>query len=440
MQIRTMRWLDRWLGTPLCLALTAIRRLTDAGRRLVGMRPRKDPALSSWHRPPAVLFVKLAEMGSTVLALPAIQRLRRQAPGARLHYLCFAENRSVLDLLPGIDWAGIHTIRTTSILTFACDTVRIIWRLRRLRLDAAIDLEILTRASALLVYLSGAPVRVGFHRFAAEGLNCGDLYTHRLTYNHHLHTAGAFLALVEALAAPPGQVPMLKHPIQPPAGLPPFEPTPAERQALLARLVAGGYPAGTRPPLIILNTNASDLLPLRRWPMEYFLDLARRCLSDHPDAWIVLTGSPGEAARAAELERNLGAARVINMAGRTTLRELVTLYTLCDLMVTNDSGPVHFASLTRLPTVALFGPETPELYGPLNPAARTVTAGLACSPCIHVFNARESPCRDNQCMKQITVDQVYREVRALLSTRLRAPERGEEATIPPVPPASPPAT
>jgi len=83
-------------------------------------------------------------------------------------------------------------------------------------------------------------------------------------------------------------------------------------------------------------------------------------------------------------------------------------------LVTNDSGPVHFASTTNLPVIALFGPETPKIFGPMSPHAKVISLGLACSPCISVFNQKKSSCTDNQCMKQITVEMVIQETQKIL--------------------------
>lgn len=414
MNIRTMRRLDRWVGTPVCLGLTVVRKLVDLVRRIGGLGRGAavlNPAAGAAQRGPVVLLVKLAEMGSTVLALPAITRLREMYPGCRLHYLCLAENRAVLDLIDEIPWAGVHGIRADSIVSAVWNTLTTVRRIRRLRPDVAIDLECFSRTSAALVHLSGARVRVGFHRYRAEGLNCGDLFTHRLAYNNHLHTAGAFLSLVEALAAPPAEVPLLKKRIVPPQALPSFRPTEQEREAVLARLRDGGFPGPGRGSILIINTNASDLLPLRRWPTGRFEELARRCLAADERTWIVLTGAPSEQPAVEAFARALNHPRVISLAGRTTLRELVTLYTLADVIVTNDSGPAHFAALTPIRIVSLFGPETPELYGPLSRHNRSLRADLACSPCIHVFNYRDSPCSNNRCMQEIPVEAVFDAIR-----------------------------
>ena len=94
-------------------------------------------------------------------------------------------------------------------------------------------------------------------------------------------------------------------------------------------------------------------------------ELATRILTAYPGGLVVLTGAPSEQAAAEALCRSLGSPRVRSVAGQTTLRELLTLYTLANVLVTNDSGPGHFASLTPVHAIVLFGPETPRLFGPL---------------------------------------------------------------------------
>ena len=89
------------------------------------------------------------------------------------------------------------------------------------------------------------------------------------------------------------------------------------------------------------------------------------------------------------------------------LRQLLVLYTLADVLVTNDSGPAHFATLTPIRVVTLFGPETPKLFAAVTPRNTVLWAGLLCSPCVSAYNNRMSPCCDNRCMQAITVDQVF---------------------------------
>jgi ADP-heptose:LPS heptosyltransferase len=168
-------------------------------------------------------------------------------------------------------------------------------------------------------------------------------------------------------------------------------------------------------PLVILNANASDLIPQRRWPIERYAALARM-LIDEMNAAIVLTGTKPEFGRIEALRRQIGPGPVANLAGQTSVAELIGLYSFASLLVTNDSGPAHFASTTDIPTLALFGPETPRLFGPLGERQEALYLGLACSPCVSVYNQKRSPCGDNQCLKQITVEQAMQAARRLLTS------------------------
>ena len=175
---------------------------------------------------------------------------------------------------------------------------------------------------------------------------------------------------------------------------------------------------GGRPrALVLLNANASDLLPLRRWADANYVALAKRILELSPDVFIAFTGGPAEAAKTADIAKSVGSDRAFSTAGKTTLRELLALYNLADVLVTNDSGPAHFATLTDVNTVVLFGPETPRLFGVLLPRCRTITAGLACSPCVSATNNRQTSCRDNVCMKSISVETVLEAVSEALVGR-----------------------
>ncbi len=291
-------------------------------------------------------------------------------------------------------------------------------------------MEFFARVPAVLAFLTGVRRRVGLHRFTSEGPYRGDLLTHRVEHNPYLHTAVSYYLLIEALQTDAKQVPLPKVPVPRIDFSPPvLEPTEEEvlavrgaigEASLDAGAAAGGRPTGLAGPLILLNPNAGDLLPLRRWPTERFIELGQRLLQDDPTATLAITGAPSEREAAEGVTRELqswspaDSARVICMAGRTSLRELIVLYSMADLLVTNDSGPGHFASLTELPTLVLFGPETPALFAPLGKATNVMTANLACSPCVNAMNHRFSPCNDNVCMQELSVAQVHARCRDLL--------------------------
>jgi ADP-heptose:LPS heptosyltransferase len=169
--------------------------------------------------------------------------------------------------------------------------------------------------------------------------------------------------------------------------------------------------------MVLLNPNASDMLPLRKWETQNFIRLGRIILEKNPKCVLVITGAPSERESAEMVCREIDSDRVACLAGKTTLRELMVLYTLANVLVTNDSGPGHFASMTKIRSIVLYGPETPRLFGAIGGFSHIIHSGLACSPCVNVFNHRYSPCRNNVCMQLISVEQVYETVRDCLETR-----------------------
>jgi len=106
----------------------------------------------------------------------------------------------------------------------------------------------------------------------------------------------------------------------------------------------------------------------------------------------------------------------IDLTGYTrTVLELIILFHLGSLLITNDGGPGHFASLTPIPSIIFFGPETPTLYGPLDHKSVTFHAPLSCSPCLTAYNHRNSPCDGNNlCLKSIPPGDVLAKARRLL--------------------------
>lgn len=404
----TIRALDRFAGTILCALLTLHRRLFE---------PSAD--LHSRSAPPRrILFIKLIEQGATVLAYDAIRKAVDRVGRENVFFCVFEENREILDLMDVIPAENVVVVRGGRLSVFMRDVWRAIRRIRRLRIDTTIDMEFLSRASAILAYLLGARRRVGLHRFSEEAPYRGDLMTHRVLYNPLVHTARAYSLLVDALDADPGDAPLVKVPVGPlPPAAPLFVPQASETQRIRALLdeVAG---RSVERPIVLLNPNCSDLLPLRRWPTERFIELARRILADHGTATLVITGAPSERADAEAICRTIDSPRAISLAGRTTLREVLVLYDLADLMVTNDSGPGHFASLTSIDTVVMFGPAAPSQFGPISGRSQVLWAGLACSPCANVYNHRFSTCTNNVCMQVISVDEVYERVQACLAARM----------------------
>ncbi|HZL36635.1 MAG TPA: glycosyltransferase family 9 protein [Tepidisphaeraceae bacterium] len=427
MNANTIRRLDAWLGKPMCLGLTVLRKL------IAPLAPLRKPAGPVRK----ILLLKMIEQGATVAAYRAIARAVEKVGRDNVYFWVFDQNRFILDLLDVIPRENVLEIRTRKPLLLLWDLLATARKARRLGIDATVDMEFFSRASAILAFLTGARRRVGLHTFTSEGPYRGDLLTHRVSHNPYLHVAASYYLLVEALDADPREVPLIKAPVPDVDFTPPrFVATPRETakvRSILDRLA--GRPV--ERPIVLLNPNAGDLLPLRRWPTENFISLGRRILAEHPAVTLALTGAPGEADGAREIARQIGP-NVLTLAGETTLRELFVIYTMADVLVTNDSGPGHFSSMTDITSIVLFGPETPAVFGPLGPHSHTLRTDLACSPCVNAFNHRFSPCNNNVCMQRIDPDAVYRLVDDKLSHRTRLkltvlpPGRSDRQNVPDV--------
>lgn len=403
MNVDRMRKIDYYAGVPLTFFATLLVR----GIGLVVRRARVKPK--------NVLLIELSEMGSAILVDPAMQKLKREA-GANLFFCIFASNKPSLELLGTVPDENIFTIREKSIVTLALDSLRFLFWTRRRKIDTAMDLELFSRYTALLTGLSGARNRVGYYGFHNEGLYRGEMLTHRVAYNPHQHIARNFIALVNASLAENPETPYSKTRIEDDEIVLRTVEIPENEKQQMREKIHAEFPQfdAAQQRVVLINPNASELLPQRRWMPDRYVELAQRILDRFPDVLLLLTGAPSERDEADDLRRRINRDRCVNFAGRLKLKELPTLYSVSRLMVTNDSGPGHFSSITPLRTFVLFGPETPALYGSLGNST-PIYAELACSPCVSAANHRKTACTDNVCLQAITVDQVFGEVEAELA-------------------------
>jgi ADP-heptose:LPS heptosyltransferase len=403
MKVDTMRTVDYFAGVPLCFAGTAVKGLFSL------FTPRKRVAA-----PKKILLIELSEMGSTILADPAMRKLKRDL-NAELFFAIFKKNRPSLELLGTVPKENIYTLDDGSFFPLVRDAVGFLAWTRRNRIDTVIDMELFSRFTALLTGFSGARHTVGFHAYHNEGLYRGDFLTHKVAYNPHQHMSKNFIALANALMTGTAEVPFSK------TFIPDDEirlrklviDEPA-REAMRGKIkkACPVYEAG-RHKIVLFNANASELLPIRRWPQANYISLAGTILERYPGVIILLTGGKDDRAWLETIRSAVDNERCVNFAARTTLGELPALYAVSAFMLSNDSGPPHFASVTDMPMFVFFGPETHLLYCPLGNAT-PIYAGLACSPCVSASNHRKTACSDNVCLQVITPERVLGMLRPAL--------------------------
>ena len=409
MNIDLMRKVDYFAGVPLCALATPFVKLAS----LFSNHVSKQNSLT----PRKVLFIELSEMGSAILVDPAMRKMQTAA-NAELFFVIFKSNAASLRLLNTVPVANVFTIRENNLWNLAIDSLRFLFWTRKNKIDTVIDLELFSRYSALLTGLCGAVKRVGFHAFYNEGLYRGAMLTHRVAYNPTLHIAKNFIALVNAALASKAERPYSKTIIDDSeiklARAPVVESVITAMRERIREEFASYDEARHR--IVLINPNASDLLPQRRWMPENFVTVMRDLLANSENLLVLITGSPAEREQAENLKKQVAHERCVNFAGKQKLEELPALYQMAELMLTNDSGPGHFSSVTDLRTFVLFGPETPLLYGSLGNST-PIYAGLACSPCVSAANHRKTPCNDNVCLQVIKPEVVLGQLHEALAQK-----------------------
>jgi heptosyltransferase II len=346
-------------------------------------------------------------LGDAIMTTPALLRLREAKPSAHITLLT---HEKLADL-----WT--HHPAINAVLTFhEGDSVFSVARkLRAQKFSLALVLPNSPRA-ALETFVARIPVRVGLARpwrnflltqrisprpgvVAMRKRSSSEVQQLiRSTGSSHSpaipaasHQVHHYLHLAAALRANPEPLP------------PHLEVSDAEVTAIRQRFGAGGIAS----PLFGLNAGA-EYGPAKRWPRERFVAAAIELQRQTNCRWWIFGGKTEEplaASIAGEIAaRGMGAGGVQNLAGQTSLRELCAALKACDLVVTNDTGPMHLAAAVGTPVVVPFGSTSPELTGPGlpgKPQHGLIKATVTCSPCF----LRECPI-DFRCMKSITVESV----------------------------------
>jgi ADP-heptose:LPS heptosyltransferase len=387
MDVGLQRKIDQAFGPLICRALSLF-----AGKR--------EPA----GTPQRILIILLSEMGSLVLGSSMFRRIREKYPQASIHAMVFEKNREILDLLEVIPPENVMTLSENSLGGLVSDSLAAIRKMRELRFDVVIDCELFARVSSIFSFFSGAPMRVGFHRHTMEGLYRGDFINRPVLYNPYRHISDQFLALVDAIES--SSVPKNKFATcaDVPKEAPKLSLKAGEQKAMQKRLL-GDFPAVTGNKLVLLYPSGG-ILPIRAWPLEYFCRTAKD-LIDRGHA-VAVIGLPGDKELARAIQEHCRSPLCIDLTGYTkTIRELLVLFHFSSLLITNDGGPGQFAVMTPIRSILFFGPETPELYGPISSGTKVFFSGIACSPCLTAYNHRNSPCDgDNRCLKVITPESV----------------------------------
>ena len=317
--------------------------------------------------------------GETLFATPFLKALRAQRPNAFIATLGWPQCRLVLEQNPSLnelldfDERGRH--RTW------LGAWRLARSLRRLRFDTVFILRN-SLSRTWLMWHAGIPVRIGF-----DNPKSGWLLTGRVASRHPTHKALSYLPLLEAAGLPATLAPYEYHVSD------------EERKDALARSARHGWQDGR--PLIILHPGAN--WPHKRWATDRFAALGDR-LAETLNAHLVITGTAEDHAMGTAIVAQMRHPATL-LAGETTVRQLGALLEQAHLLVSNDTGILHIGAALRRPLIALYGPTSPALTGPLgDPARMIVLHHVECCPRIPCYAPDRPP---HAGMDSITVDEAY---------------------------------
>jgi ADP-heptose:LPS heptosyltransferase len=395
MNIAGARKIDYWIGLPLCFFLSILNHISSA---LTIVKKENSPAKR-------IAIIKLSELGAIVLAYPFLNSLKNNYPSSELFFVTFDRNKSIFrflnDLIPKENVYGIRE----SPVYFVPDILRAILKLRKEKIDTIFDLEFFSRLSAIFSFLTGAKKRIGFYGYAFEGLYRGNLLTHKLQYNPLNHIARNYLSLSQLVKLDKKDTPQIEEYVNCDGlDFPQYALEANKRDKLTLKLKDLGVEPG-RNKLFLINPG-EGVLALREWPIDNFIRLIRLILKDNNNR-IILIGVEGASRKAKIILEAIDNPNCVSLANQTELEELLGIFSLADILISNDCGLAHLAMLSRIKKIVIFGPESPQVFSPLGKNSRIVYSNWPCSPCLSVLNHRNSDCRDNLCLKAITPESVF---------------------------------
>ena len=359
-KIRLLKAVDRIVGTPLVHLCS----LFASGRDKKSVQPER------------LLFVRPGGIGDAVLLLPAVAAFKRVYPQAVIDILCEKRN------------AGVFMLSADISRVYCYDRGIDLFRCLRNTYDAAIDTEQWHRLSAVVTFLTGAPVRIGF-----DTNDRGLLFTHKTAYSHDDYEAESFLNLLNHLLSSPVRF----RPDIPFVDVSPF--------AMPAAFIESPE---RRDRMVALFPGAS--VQERKWGGERFGEVAS--LLYEKGFGVLILGSVADREEAARI-RDF-APHAIDLTGKTSLAEAAMVLHRCRLLISADSGLLHIAVSVGTPTVSLFGSGIEKKWAPRGGLHRVITSGLPCSPCTR-FGYTPHCNNAVRCLSEITATRVTQAAEEILS-------------------------
>lgn len=400
MKMQLMRKIDWYVGVPVCYFLVIINKIKKF------FLSKKNDEYKK------ILVIKFLGIGSIVLIAPTLRAIRDSFPKAEVYFLSFESNKGVVELIGLTD--KNYFIKTNNIFTFLKSTIITVWQLRKENINIVFDLEFFSKFPLVMSSLINADKKAGFYLILEPWRK--SLLDYHGYYNSYYHVKDIFLSLVYLVKEKdPYYFNFDKYISK--YSLLDIVINENEKDNIKNKLKKFGWNEDKN--IILINPNAgSELAPeLKRLPKECFAELIKRINTEYPDYFICLVGSMSEREYVENIIQNRNDLNAINFAGETSLRELLCIFSISSIFITIDSGPMHLASLIKIPTISIFTAGVPILDGPLNDRAINLYKKLYCMPILTVYNGKQSELEKNKLTEIITADEIFKSVTQLIKAQ-----------------------
>lgn len=328
-------------------------------------------------------------IGDSVLTTPLIQKTAKLFPEAKIVVITRPQTEDIFRPMEEVDQIILNDKK-------GWNKIIGVWKTARAIKQAGIDILLVPHRSfrsALIAWLSGVPIRIGFT--SSEGR---WLYTKTIPFSWMIHDAERNLSLLHGIVKENFKAEKLNMRYAPSA------------EENVARLMKDFNLEGKT----LVGIHPGSAWPTKCWPFESFVELISRLETELHVQTVIIGGGKKDADLGEKLCQ-LSQGHSANLCGKTSLADLMALMKHFKLFITNDSGPMHIATAFHVPTLAIFGPTTKELgFFPYGTGHRVLEVkGLECRPCA-LHGGRKCPKGHFKCMRDITVDRVFTNAKEML--------------------------
>lgn len=391
-KIEILKFVDHWVGGPICVILGPLHRLTHPFYRIFLRVPLK-------RDPKTILVIKFFGLGSALLSSSLLRNIKATYPSAKIIVFTFKDNVELIREFQVVD--EIRDIDTSNPLTVLFSVFYNLAYFSFHKPDISVDLEYFSKFSTFMSYLSGARWRLGFYiaKFWRNSLVNVPVYLNPT--KHILEIYGMF---AKAIGADPEILAPLLISSQ-------------EDIRFIDKLFSE---KGIKKEDFILgvNINSSDLADCRKWPIKKFAEVINSLLVQNKKLKIFLTGSFSEKEYTGSIFKLLKedvVGRVLDLSGVLDLRQFLALLGKLHLFLTNDSGPFHLAKAQGVTTISIWGPGSPDIYGAYGSEKKkhkVIYKRYLCSPCLYIYRTDAGFFCEGaaQCLEEISVEEVRKAV------------------------------